>query len=244
MTFDWLYGPRLIETSPGRLELRSLMLDQDTVRDALSLVRKRLGDAALYTVDKVAAVDSAPVAFEETRLSTAAEWETRRLMIRGGEEHKYFSVDLRGGDLPTIIFSHLENRDIAHEVAELLLAEGKPRPRWQPLIPRLPLLAAGLAAVCWVWFLISQQPPLSFAIAGSLVVMLSAVSAWDAFERLRGRIFRVPFPGHRIRSMSRQEIRTRRADRHANLRLAALTLPAGAVIGAVVGWLFDLPWNR
>ena len=42
-----------------------------------------------------------------------------------------------------------------------------------------------------------------------------------------------PWPGHRIRATTRSEVRNRRADRLANLKLSAITLPAGAVIGAI-----------
>lgn len=44
-------------------------------------------------------------------------------------------------------------------------------------------------------------------------------------------------PGHRIRQISGATLYQQRADRWANLKLAAITVPAGAIIGALVSLL-------
>jgi hypothetical protein len=117
-----------------------------------------------------------------------------------------------------------------------MLDEGKPRPHWKPLIPRLPVLGAVIAAVCWIWYCVGEHPPVSLAIVGSLLVALCGIMATDLQSRLIARTGPA-FPGHRIRTLSRQDLRNQRADRHANLRVAAYTVPVSALLGAAAVWL-------
>jgi hypothetical protein len=65
------------------------------------------------------------------------------------------------------------------------------------------------------------------------------MTGWSLQERIRERVG-LGYPGHRIRNMSRQEVRARRADRHADLRVAAITLPAGALLAAAALWIFGV----
>ncbi|TCN39804.1 hypothetical protein EV644_103110 [Kribbella orskensis] len=235
MALNWLFGPRVVDLGPGILQIRSLRLDQDTIRDAVALMKERTGDAGLYYIGN----DGNPTEFDISRLGTAADWETRRLMLRGGPGHSWFGVDFRHGEQPSITFTDPAQKHIASEVADVLLAEGTPRPRWKPLTTRLPILAAGGALVSWAWFLVDQRPPISIGISGTLIAVLSTVTGWDLQERLQRRVG-YGFPGHRIRAMSRQEIRNRRADRHADLKVAAITLPIGAVLAAAAIWVFGV----
>lgn len=235
MSFAWLFGPAKTQDTPNSLTLRSLILDQDTVRELVLLVKERTGRADLLCVSPISG-DSTP--FDIARLAEAPDWEIRRLILRGGDNPDAASchVDLRQEVRPSILFNDPQWEGLATEVAQRLLAEGTPRPLWKPLVRHLPVLLVLVTLASWVWYLIGERPPLSLAVAGTMLLLLAAPSSWPVTDRLRSALGN-DFPGHRIRSMSRQEVRSRRADRHANLKLAAMTVPAGALLGAVAVWL-------
>jgi hypothetical protein len=230
VAFDWLLGPEVVTRDGGSLVIRSLVLDPETVHDVVKEILVETGEGALFRQDPDR---DELISFPLDRLATAADWERSRLLARGGVNHQGFLVDLRASTEPVIIYNQASMEPTARKVAAMMLSEGRARPRLRRLVRRLPAIAAAILVLCWVWYLFSQRPPIAFAAAGSLMATAATLMFWQQQERL-GRWVGGGHPGHRIRLMSRHEIRNRRADRHANLKLAAITIPAGALIGAVV----------
>ncbi len=144
-----------------------------------------------------------------------------------------FTVDLRRGLQPIIIYNNAGFADLANSVAEILLQSGRPRVQWRRILPALPGLLYPALIGAWVWYLVAASPAVSFMVVGSLLVALGCSSIFELSLKMR-RKYPYPWPGHRIRATTRSEVRNRRADRHANLRLSAITIPAGAVVGAIV----------
>lgn len=235
MALDWLYGPRT-QVDTNMIQIRSLTIDLDVIRDVHAKIashpgmnphvaaQSRAGTAPMLGAGAVPLAD----------LATLADWELGSLRITS--EDTSFSVDLRRGQQPTIIYANPGFRELAGSVAEILLESGHPRVQWRRVLPALPGLLYPVLIGAWVWYLIVASPAISFMVAGSLLVALGCSSIFELSRKVR-RKYRFPWPGHRIRATTRSEVRNRRADRHANLKLSAITIPAGAAIGALATWL-------
>lgn len=118
--------------------------------------------------------------------------------------------------------------ELAREIAEKVIQESPPRPRWAALARGLPWLTwLGLVAA-WVWFLASEGAPASLIVFGSVIVIGMAVLARITQDRFNDWIGKHA-PGTRVRQETRAAVRQRRADRHAGLRDASV----GAAIGVL-----------
>jgi hypothetical protein len=220
----WWIGPSQSH-EPGRLVLPAHAIDLDTVHELRSAVSEATGNARL-----VLAWNNMKDPDEEitTGLDNQPDWVLRKIAIAA--ENGEMRVFL-GEDHPTVIaYGNLKLGPAAEKVASIIKAQGEPRIDWSQATT-IPSRVITLATVgCWIWFLFSQSR-LSLAVAGSLLIWSAVLATWPLpwlFSRLMPATY-----GHQIRSMSRQETRRRRADRHADLRVALITIPAGAALGAI-----------
>lgn len=234
MALDWLYGPRT-QGATNMIQIRSLTIDLDVIRDVHAKIASHTGLNPHVSAQSRAGTaqtlggGSVPL----TDLPTLDDWELGTLMITS--EDSSFTVDLRRGQQPTIIYNNAGFADLATSVAEILLQSGRPRVQWRRILPALPGLLYPALIGAWVWYLVAAtpSPAVSFMVVGSLLVALGCSSIFELSLKMRQK-YLYPWPGHRIRATTRSEVRNRRADRHANLKLSAVTIPAGAVIGAIV----------
>ncbi len=237
MATDWLFGPRDVDNGEVRV-IRSLVLDHDTVRDLYAIISEHIGGAELIYVHP----SGGEAVLDIEDLHDAADWQLRRLILRGKGAHGWgVTVNLRQGTDPYIqMHDRTDPRlhDLERQVTEVLLADGKPRARWKPLAMRLPQVAALLLLACWIWVMAAERPPISVALVGTLIVVLACVMSWDYYARNGKLLAEQWYPGHRIRPMSRQEVRTRRADRNANAKILAMSVPSGALLGGLASWFF------
>jgi hypothetical protein len=243
MAFDWLFGPNRIDRS-NQIVTRSLVLEPDTVREVAAMVKHHYGEVHICFHPVSLAADSIvptlpldPSAIEAVdldRLASEADWRIRRLAIHGSSN---FVVDLRAGVRPTISFMAGEPGvdRLAERVFEKLNKEGRPVVIWSRFIAWLAPAAVLLLVGAWVWYLATGHPALSLAIAGSVLVLFAALAGRGHYRTLENLAVR-RYPGHRLRTLDRKEIRLRRADRHANLRVGLITALVGAAVSAGLIW--------
>jgi len=217
------------------IQIRSLTIDLDVIRDVHTKIASHPGQNPHVSAQsrgvpaQTLGGGSVPLA----DLPTLDDWELGTLMITS--EDSSFTVDLRRGQQPTIIYNNAGFADLANSVAEILLKSGRPRVQWRRILPALPGLLYPALIGTWVWYLAAAtpSPAVSFIVVGSLLVALVCSSIYELSLKMH-RKYLNPWPGHRIRATTRSEVRNRRADRHADLWLSAFTIPAGAVIGALL----------
>ncbi|MEU0093895.1 hypothetical protein [Kribbella sp. NPDC006257] len=245
MAFDWLYGPKRDELGT-QIYMRSLVLEPDTVRDIARLVEEHYNEVKVrwHPVDPrmqlVGGPDTPPAEpFDLAQIAKRPDWEIRKLAIHG----PLFNVDLREGHRPSI--TREPNQEgaaaLAERIFEKLYAEGRPRIMWKPLLARGPFLLIALMVVTWIWYLIDKTPPLSLGVAGSLITLCAGAASVNlVLEHARKVAGYAGYPGHRIRTVDREELRKRRADRWANLRVALISGGAVAILSAILIGFFKL----
>lgn len=155
----------------------------------------------------------------------------------GGPSATGVILDLRYGQQPTVASNGVDD-DLMRTIADRLDAEGRPRLYWQRWIDGLPWLLVALLIASWMWLIIDERPSPSFAVLSTLLTLLAAIPAHRLGQSLRGHAG-LRFPGHVIRTISRAELRAQRANRRADLKLALMTIPAAAFLGAFGQWLFS-----
>lgn len=247
MNLDWLLGKKA-ELMGNSAYIRSLVLEPETVREIEAMVNAGTGKADTYvqhlrvpgqvweSPGELSFFRVEPI--DTTQLEAEPEWRLGKLVIHGAG----FIVDLRSGVRPCIIYEPGEPEHVAlyDQLIEKLYSEGRPRWRLAGLVTQLPTLAALLLQVAWWWSVFTTPMSASWIILGTLLAAAaSAYFGLDLSQRLRAR-YASSYPGHRIRTMSRAEIRSKRADRHADLKVAIYTLPAGALLSAGAIWLFQV----
>lgn len=252
---DWLFGPRKLAPYDGRIETRSLTLEPDTVREIFRMA-ERLGAAELRITDNDGDGDLGTLDIDD--LESAPDWERSQLrlmagrMVPGGGGQTVLGslvdVDLRRNICSAVNFHRFDPASgdpapavdparLAHEIADKLIRDGRPRVRWRPVSWVLPYAVPLLLVGCWVWFCWADRPPLSLGLVGLLLLPVTWMVAYYTAGLVRQRQPN-PWPGNRIRTVSRADLRVERANRHASLKLAAYTVPLGAVAGGLAQWYF------
>jgi hypothetical protein len=160
-----------------------------------------------------------------------------RLRLAGGPNANGVVVDLRFGQQPTVMSNGIDD-DLMRMLVARLEAEERPRLYWQRWIEGLPWLLVLALVGSWAWFVLAERPATSLTVFGAMVSVISGLGAYELWTRLRRRVG-LRFPGHVIRTISRTELRAERASRRADLKLALVTVPAGAFVGAIAQWLLS-----
>jgi hypothetical protein len=230
VAFDWLYGPKAI-TGPNVTTIRSLTLERETVLEVLALVRKEIPTAALraYLLGP-GSVPLEDVAVDENRFQEAPDWQRRSVLLR--DEAGSFVIDLREGQQPNVIYNNTAMAPVAAKAIELLYASGRPRPRWKNTLQWLPYVGVVLLVGVLAWLLVADWPGTPLAIFLALVAALASGSAMPIAARTRAKVG-LGYPGHRIRTMSREEFRRHRLDSRRDIKVALLT-GAISIIGTLV----------
>jgi hypothetical protein len=248
MAFDWLLGPRVRIDEMGSAIIRPLVLEPDTVREIYGMVGEKCQGATLYRLG----LDNTKPAEERDidQIETMPDWERRRLLISeiGGSR---LTVELMENSQPRVtavqgIMLTTDERDIdwpsvlprlQHDIVEKLYAEGRHRIPTPQIVARLPYVGWLLVVAAFAWYGLATEPPLSLWAFGVGMLAAAWVTALLLKERLASSIDPL-FRGHVIRTISRADIRRSRADRWANVKLSAITLPLGAVVGVAVTKVF------
>jgi hypothetical protein len=241
MAFDWLFGPQRSDRE-NQIVMRSMVLEPDTVQEVAAMVQHHFGEVYVcFHPNRGAADGAVPNRMDPSigqldlnQLASEADWRLRRLAIHGSSP---FVVDLRAGIRPTISFQEGEPgaRELAERIFERLNNEGRALVIWSRFFAAIPLAAVLVLVGSWVWFVAMNRPPVSLALAGSLVVLFAGTTGRAQYRSLQNRAG-MSYPGHRVRTLNREDIRLRRADRHANLRIGVITAIAGAAVSAALIW--------
>lgn len=235
---NWLYGIEQEDPVSGALVVRtrSKVFDLGTVEDLLATGRKLDANTVLLLLSDY----DKPYTGE---LRDLADWQLRQMDINARTLGVH--IFLRDGYSP-VVQSHaaasLNDLSDAAELARawvtILKNDGRPRVRWQPWVIRWPRLVSLLLVASWVWVTVSSTPSTPWLVFGSLATLIGAFAAW--LWSPPGLLkYREMYPGHLVQAVSRDENRARRASHRSNLKLAAWTLPLGAVLGGLVTLLFS-----
>lgn len=111
------------------------------------------------------------------------------------------------------------------------------RPR--RVLPALPVVGMVALVALWIWVLRTVEVAPAPAALGWFSVVVACAGGCLLVGYLRRRMY-LPFVGNRVLGETREKTIARRADRRANLRLAAITIPAGLVVGVLLAWFTDL----
>ncbi|GAB2599823.1 hypothetical protein [Kribbella endophytica] len=246
MAFDWLYGPKRDELG-NQIYMRSLALEPDTIRDIAGLVEQHFSEVKVRwhpvedpTNSWLGEPDTPPAQpFNLDDLASRPDWEIRKLAIHA----PLFKVDLREGHWPSITHEPADESAVAlaEVIYNKLYAEGRPRIMWKPLFARAPVVLIALMVGCWIWYLIGTKPPLSLGLAGSPITVFAAAAGWNIVRaRVTSTAGYAGYPGHRIRTVDRKELRSQRADRRENLRVGLMSGGTVAVLSAIIVGYFKL----
>jgi hypothetical protein len=261
MALDWLYGPKAISYPPHATTLRSLSLNFETVLEIAARLEREFNHLDVIRTEHPHGLQglSTEVPVDLAKLGGAASWERQGLVIRGrmdvpsGDPYGHGVVVMLRRDGPAQVNVHgymdpgtpdsslvtltgATYASIVSDLAQKLNEEGTPRPIWKRHLYLLPWTAWVVLLASWLWVIFDERPTPAFIVFGSLVVLAFGVLVLRTSSAIAAR-HQLWFPGNRIREISRETLYQQRADRWANLKLAAITVPAGAIIGAVVSLL-------
>ena len=245
MNRNWLYDLEIKRDNPGLVPeivvVRSLAVDLDTVCDVAERISIRFSSVPTkFLLQDYAAEAPQPVEVPVDKLAHLSGRDLGRLYIENHSgDQGGMRVELRKGVRPIITMVPNEP-DFMDGVARILLDSGKPRVRWSRFIKFLALLPFLTLLALWVWVLATTPVavPLSVFIWALLVCALALRIFLVRSPKLK---FELSYPGHRIRSETRQDTRKRRTDTHANIKVAFITAPISLIVGVagglVLAWL-------
>jgi hypothetical protein len=239
MLSNLLYGP-VRDERDGVIQIRSMVLELDLIGELVTRISDQLGHAELTVQSLEDMGPSETITVGDLR--NAPTWKLARLSLTGGED-RCLHVDLRFGSQPAISANDSEIRprplELAREIANRITAEGKPRINWRRFSALLPWLGVLSIPASWIGVVVSQWPSASVLVFGTLATIMLMGSGWHLGSVVHANMIRRGrWPGHLVRPLSRQDVRAQRASRHADLKLAAVTIPSGALLGWLIPWLF------
>jgi hypothetical protein len=236
---DWLLGRPYSETAgtPVR-RLAPMRLNVDDIRDVANVVTKRTGWPVIIPNVYPTPVGVRPISdldnlspYELAHLTIVADGQDN---VNGTFGAMNATVTLAYGHECQITWTLDDARAIqAAETFTLLLTDaGRRRLTMTRIAPasRGALIAAIIGT--WLWVLLATHEPASLAIFSGLLAAVVAVTGIDSYNRLIRPRLSGPNLGVRIDTKSRAELRTERANRHANVRVAAWS----GVVAVVLGW--------
>ncbi len=216
-----------------------MVFDPDALRDvATKLQSWRPDDAVSIVVTERAPWPDAgeiDTPFDMDAIASASSWQLRHLQVVAmSGEHKTVLVSFTERQ-PAIIVMNTDLK-LSAKLIDLMDELGRPQLDLRHLMRTVlaPALVA-LVAGSWITYLATSAPPVSLVIVGTFLVILALLYGAERIDRWSHRI---PARGHRVRALSRKDTRERRADRNAAQWQAAWQIPAGALVGAAVTWLF------
>ena len=241
---EWLYGPGPITRPIGYVELPSLVLDIDVVRDILAALTR--GRPQLIAQSRAAdptnpSTDEELVPFPSVTIDTAngshsiTDWDEirelsnsqRRNMVAQGVG---ITVDFRPNNIPYVYGA---DNPLRNEIVDIMMREARRRrPQWKRQLRWLPILGALIVVTLWAWYLLTAEPPpASMALSGAFTVAIAIAAIVTA--RHVNATFATTYPGHRFTEVTRAEVRDKEASERARARWAARFIPVGIVVGII-----------
>jgi hypothetical protein len=214
---DVLYGPRLIQRAPELIILRSLTIDPELVEELVREIQRGVEmpqsiQVLAQGLEDPTGMPSSTEIVDPALIGDLPDWQRERLMIQ--DQYSQIYVDLRRGMEPSI-GCDAAHSDLAHRIALILLAEGRPRILWKRPLRWIPWILAAVMLFAQAK-VIADGTSWGTGVTGILFCLWGVFVAWLASQRI-GAFSRPGWPGHRIRGISRAALRSQRADRHRDL---------------------------
>lgn len=209
---DAVAGPYTSSTKPSSLVPAEVRL-YDYVR---------LGEGRQISIESVAG-----------RLKADRE----RLGLTGGGVTVLFARDRRphiawDAQAPWTQASSLGS-ECAREIADLLIRNGRPRPRLRNWRAYLPVMGGLATFAAWVWLAIAGESPAPLVVFSGLVAVLVLLGSF-AWATQRRMVQAGSHPGIRFREASRADLRVQLARVKANILVGSLSTLLGVVLTLLI----------
>lgn len=241
MAFDWLFGPTSYgdPASSGSRFIRALVVEREVIADLIRMFRDRSPERITLRLDAHHPNGTSGESFDVpdddagvrqllAGLSNQQLQGLHVISLGSGATGTSMYLDLSAGR-PTMVNVAIGGVYSSDDFADVLTRAGRPRARIRALARFVPALFAGGILVSWVWFVVTEHPVLSLAVAGSGLVLAASVASILVARWIEARM-RSTSPGMRIIALSRAELRLDRANRHRDFWVAVIT----AVVTAAV----------
>lgn len=237
----WLFGDAV--TYDGGAVLHPMTFDIDVVADIVRYMRRDgSGLVPRLVVRKweQGLAEPTDTIVDLAKLNDLSAYERRHLVLDSlGDIFKAepnMSIDFRSSEQFRVDSQNVDPQLVALIVGHLR-GTGRLRLAWPRILPVLPLLFALLATCLGVWALASSAANLPSALFAWTMLLALWAGATVAAWRLHLRSLMKP-TGARFREAPRAEVRERLRNARATTIISLITIPAGAIIGAVVtAWL-------
>lgn len=251
MALDWLYGPRTRYDIGGfdTRFFRAVVIEKDVVADLIRMFRLAAPDDTVLDYqflhsgsdrNEIVRVADGDVAVRE-QLARFSNTDLQGLHLIGSspsDPSVHFALNVAEGTTPEMRVT-VKGELQTDQYVDVILRSGRPRIRGRALIRFVPVLfALGLVAT-WVWFMLTEAPPISLAVSGSGLT-LAVVAAAMYVARTIGERMRHQSPGVRFINLSRNELRLDRANSHRDLRVAAVSVLATAALAVLTTVAIDV----
>ena len=256
---DWLHGPKFMQAGFSSVSLRNLTLDIDTLFDLADEIPSMMRNAGLLESNSLEGftteveyrvrgrlIDASKV--RELGVPDRNQLEFRVVVARDQqpEGHAHWirvfetSVTLNaptgmlsaGGSNPTNSGSTL----VLRQIADRLYENGDQVADWPAVRWVWSMIPIPVAIAAWAWVAIAVELPVSVHVLILAIIALGSVPlVQKAMASVRAVRLQQDAPPHwvRFRGESRKETIQRRADTHENLKVGAITLVAGALLGVL-----------
>ncbi|MFK3677370.1 hypothetical protein ACI2IP_06545 [Microbacterium sp. NPDC090218] len=216
----------------------SLVTDVETVFDVVDRVGARWSDEAVQNGTPADIVQNFWVDRGEVRrneLVGLGVHELNSLWARVTVGERILDLRCREAQVYVIPEGQAHVREAERLAVTILLQGGSWRPTWRRyafLTPWIPTLAV---LVGFGWLLVGGDlhPGAVLAGAGIVALVVGMAGVWSVGLWKRIRMVDARF---RVRAQSRQELYAARADRWANLRVAAVTAPVTLIVTVLAAW--------
>lgn len=247
----WLFGPGLVLRPIGYVEMPSLVLDIDVVRDIIARLERARPDVAAeirQTDPARSAPDDQLVPHPTVTVVTPAgqgreitDWDEIRQLSAAERRNMFIQgsgvmIEFRQNTLLTV---YGQDTPVRTDIVDIMMREARRRrPQWKRQLRWLPVLGAVAIIATWIWFALTTAPPLPTLLFTAFLAAAAAIASIIASRHLN-RIYANSYPGHLITEFTRAEIRDKLAGERARAINAAIFTPIGAVIGAVAVWIIQ-----
>lgn len=259
MAFDFFLGPRVVESPSGFFNIRPNVYDIDVVSEIMAILEHRYEQQLLEDQASSAATadgssqPASPVAqqpqilvvdmtmngrdrpIEVNALQGLGPSEREKLMITSSVA----LVHLGRGRQTSVQSMGDSERGTTALVADLLVATGRPRIPLRRSLPFWPAVGAAVLLAFWVWTVTTVKlEPAVFALSLGMVLGLTiGAVAFGRSLKLKHSFYVL---GARFREASLADRRSQMARAWANVLVASIAGPLGALVVLIIQAAFGV----